>query len=51
LGFVDELTARREAIDSLIAFIRDTTPTLKAQGGFRGLIMGVNRQMGQVVVS
>jgi len=50
-GRVNELTARPDAIDSLIAFIRDTAPTLKAQRGFRALIMGVNRQTGRVVVS
>lgn len=50
-GRINEVTARPEAIDPLIAFIRDATATLRAQHGFRALIMGVNRQTGRVVVS
>jgi hypothetical protein len=38
-------------VDDVVKLIRETLPVLKAQPGFRALLLGANRQTGRVLVS
>jgi heme-degrading monooxygenase HmoA len=49
---VNDVRARAAQLDAAIAFVREQViPLVKTQKGFRGLLMGVNRDNGRSLVS
>ena len=40
-----------DKIDQVANIVRDTIPTLRAQNGFRAVLVGANRQTGRILIS
>lgn len=48
---VNDLQGSPTKVDDVVNLVRETLPLLKAQQGFRALLMGANRETGRMVVS
>src|SRR5207247_3538461 len=47
---VNDLRAAPDKVNDVANMVRDTMPTLKAQKGFRGVLVGANRETGRMFV-
>jgi heme-degrading monooxygenase HmoA len=48
---VNDLKASPDKVNDVAKIVSDTMPTLKAQKGFRALLIGANRQTGRMLIS
>ena len=48
---VNDLQGAPDKIDQVANIVRDTIPTLRAQNGFRAVLVGANRQTGRILIS
>jgi heme-degrading monooxygenase HmoA len=48
---VNDFQASPDKVNDVVNLVRDTMPTLKAQKGFRAVLVGANRQTGRMFIS